>query len=336
LHFFWSSQDTSLASLQRAAHLNPNDSAVLTRLANAEVLSGQHDAAVAALQRAASFNPGDLSLQEAYGRGLIEAGRDAEAFSLYQKILGRFPRDANALVNYGLLAHRQGHEDEALDSWRRAVDIDPQQSNAQLYIAQFLDQGGEAQAAARHYRAYLKIVAAHQNDHRSETSVVLAVLVKVADADAAVNRAAEAMQGYQAAIQFAKKSGEKTIESLAFVHLADLQEKQGNAAAAAQSYQRALTLDASLSDPRSAASDWVNYGQFLQRQGKPERLVYACFLRAEDLLRTAPGTELSAVAKARTDSEIRLGREAASVRGNRDTILTEALTLQASSFPPNS
>jgi tetratricopeptide (TPR) repeat protein len=336
LHFFWSSQDTSLASLQRAAHLNPNDSAIQTSIAKAEALSGQHDAAVAALQRAASLNPGDLSLQEAYGRGLIEAGRDAEAYSLYQKILGRFPGDANALVNYGLLAHRQGHEDEALDSWRRAVEIDPQQSNAQLYLAQFLDQGGEAQAAARHYRAYLKIVAAHQNDHRSETSVVLAVLVKVADADAAVNHVAEAMQGYQGAIQFAEKSGEKTIESLAFVHLADLQEKQGNAAAAAQSYQRALTLDASLSDRRSAASDWVNYGQFLRRQGKPERFVFVCFLRAEDLLSTTPGTELSAVAKARAESELHLGREAAYVRSHRDAILAEALHIQASSLAPKS
>ena len=334
LHFFWSSQDTSLASLQRAAHLTPNDSAIQTSIAKAEALSGQRDAAVASLHRAASLNPEDLSLQEAYARGLIEAGRDAEAYSLYQKILRRFPRDANALVNYGLLAHRRGHKDEALDNWQRAIDIDPQQANAQLYIAQFLDQSGEAQAAARHYRAYLKIVAAHPNEHRSETSVVIAALVKVADADAAVNHAGEAAQGYQAAIQFAEKSCDKALESLALVHLADVQEKQSNTVAAAQSYQRALTLDASLSDPRSAASDWFNYGQFLRRQGQSERLVLVCFLRAESLLSTTPGTELSAVAKARADSEAHLGREAASVRGNRDTILQEALHLQASSFPP--
>jgi tetratricopeptide (TPR) repeat protein len=332
LHFFWAGQETSLASLQRAARLNPNDSAVQTRLAKAQALSGQRDSAITSLERAASLNPADLSLQEAYGRGLIEAGRDSEAYSLYQKMLRRFPRDANALVNYGLLAHRLGHEDEALDSWRRAVEIDPQQYNAQLYIAQFLDQTGEAQAAASHYRAYLKIVAANPDAHRSESATVLAVLIKVADADAAVNHAAEATQGYRAAVQFGEKSGDKTLESLALAHLAELQEKQGDIATAAQSYQRGLTLDASLSDPRSAASDWVNYGQFLRRQGKPERFVYACFLRAEELLRSTPGTELSVVTNARAETEARLGREAAAVRNNRDTILGEALHMEAASF----
>jgi Tfp pilus assembly protein PilF len=162
------------------------------------------------------------------------------------------------------------------------------------------------------------------------------VLIKVADADAAVNHAAEAMQGYRAAVQFAEKSGDKTLESLALVHLAELQENQGDPAAAAQSYQRALTLDASLSDPRSAASDWVNYGQFLRHQGKPERFVYACFLRAEELLRTSPATELSVVTNARAEAEARLGREAAAVRNNRDAILAETLHMQAASFPPKS
>jgi tetratricopeptide (TPR) repeat protein len=332
LHFFWSSQETSLASLERAARLNPDDSAIQTRLAKALALSGQRDGAITSLERAASLNPSDLSLQEAYGRGLIEAGRDAEAYGLYQKMLRRFPRDANALVNYGLLAHRLGHEDEALDRWRRAVDIDPQQYNAQLYIAQFLDQTGETQAGASHYRASLESVAANPNAHRSESATVLAVLIKVADADAAVNHAAEAVQGYQAAIQFAEKSGDKTLESLALTHLAELKEKQGDSAAAALSYQRALTLDASLSDARSTGSDWVNYGQFLRRRGKPERLAYACFLRAEDLLRSAPGAELSTVTRARAESELHLGREAASVRGNRYAILAEALRLQGDSF----
>ncbi|HVS89315.1 MAG TPA: hypothetical protein VHF01_13985 [Candidatus Acidoferrum sp.] len=51
---------------------------------------------------------------------------------------------------------------------------------------------------------------------------------------------------------------------------------------------------------------------------------------------TTPGTELSAVAKARAESELHLGREAASVRGNRDAILAEALHIQAASLAPKS
>jgi hypothetical protein len=111
-----------------------------------------------------------------------------------------------------------------------------------------------------------------------------------------------------------------------------LQEKQGNASAAAESYQRALVIDASLSDPHSAASDWLNYGQFLRRQRQPERLVYACMLRAESLLRATPGEELSAVAHARSESEARLGRGAILVRRSSDAVAKEALSIPASSF----
>jgi hypothetical protein len=62
---------------------------------------------------------------------------------------------------------------------------------------------------------------------------VPAALIKVADADAAINHTA-------------------------VVHLADLQEKQADIRGAAQSYQNALRLDTALSDTRSTASDWFN------------------------------------------------------------------------------
>ena len=193
----------------------------------------------------------------------------------------------------------------------------------------------ELQAAARHYRAYLQIVAAHPGEFRDKKSAVLAVYIKIADADAAANHPAEAMQGYNAAIEFAAKVGDKTLESLALAHRAGLQEKQGNAAAAAQSYQRALALDDPFADARGAASDWVNYGQFLRRRHQPERFVFACMIRAEDLLSTTPGDELLAVARVRSESEARLGREASAARRMSEALAKEALSLPASAFTPN-
>lgn len=55
-----------------------------------------------------------------------------------------------------------------------------------------------------------------------------AALIKVADADAAINHTADASKGYRAAACFADKAGDKALESLAIVHLADLQEKQAD------------------------------------------------------------------------------------------------------------
>jgi tetratricopeptide (TPR) repeat protein len=332
LHFYWSSEADSLPALERAAKLNPDDSSIHARLARASRLAGKSEASLAALQRAAMISPGGLSQQEAYARGLIEAGREAEAYAQYREILERWPHNTDALVNYGLLAQRLGHNDEAIDNWERAVDMDPAQTNAQLYLAQALDQRGEAQAAARHYRAYLQLVASHPSEHANEASSVLASLIKVADAEAAANHSNEALQGYTAAINFTEKVKDKPLESLALAHLADLQEQLGNAAAAAEAYQRALALDASLSDPASAASDWVNYGQFLRRQGQPERLVFACFLHAEELVKNTAGRAPAAVADVRAESEVRLGHQAAAVRRSNVTVVKEALALSAASF----
>jgi len=330
LHFWWSSEAKALPALQRAAALNPDDSSVQVRLARAEQIAGQRDAALAAMQRAAALNPANFALQESYGRSLIEAGRDTDAYAHFQKIIARWPRNPDALVNYGMLAHRLGHDEEAVDNWQRAVDVDPAQPNAQLYLAQALDQRAEPQAAAHHYRVYLGIIAARHQKNTADTGPVLAALIKVADADAAINHTVDASQGYRAAAGFADKAGEKALESLALVHLADLQEKQADISGAAQSYQHALQLDAALSDARSTASDWFNYAEFLRKQKQPERYVFACLLHAESTLESTPGDELRVVSEALKESEARLGKESAADRSKLDGIVAESLNLQVS------
>jgi tetratricopeptide (TPR) repeat protein len=147
LHFYWANVSRSLSSMERAARLNPDDSALQTRLAHAAQAAGSSDAALVAFGRAAEVSPGNLALQESYARALITAGRTEVAFALYQKVLQRAPQNANALVNYGFLADRLGYPDEAIESWQRAVTADPMQTNAQLYLAQATEQKGEMQSA---------------------------------------------------------------------------------------------------------------------------------------------------------------------------------------------
>ena len=235
-------------------------------------------------------------------------------------------------MNYGLLAHRLGHDTEAIDTWQRAVDVDPRQANAQLYLAQSLEQVGEQAAAARHYRAYLENVAKEPDKHRGENHTVLSALIKVADGDASGGQLAAASRGYSAAIQFAQKSNDAPLQSLALAHSADVLERMGKPAEAASSYQQALKLDEQTGDAKASAIDWLNYGQFLQRQKQPETLAFACFLKAEDLLRGSPGSDLSAVIKQREATEASLGKQAAAVRAKLPQFLSEATSL--SSFPP--
>ena len=332
LHFYWANVSASLSSLQRAVRLNPHDSAAQSRLAAAADAAGNRDLALAALKQAAEVNPGNLALQESYARGLLLAGRDADAYAFYQKLLARWPQDANSLLNYGLLAQKLGHPEEAVDSWQRAVAADPTLTKAQLYLAQALEQRGEPRAAARHYDAYLHVVAKHPAQHSGEAQTVISALIKVADADAATRKMQEALRGYQAAAQFAERIKNPGLQSLALAHAADTQANAGAAGEASQLFQQALLIDETQGDPRAAAVDWYNYGQFLLHQKQPEQLVFACFYRAQDLMSANPGEELTAITGARAASEARLGPSAHALPARLSKLLSEALSLQPSAF----
>jgi tetratricopeptide (TPR) repeat protein len=334
IHYYWANVSASLTTVQRAARLNPNDSAVQMHLARAADNAGNHDLALAALRRAADVNPADQNVQETYARGLILAGRDNDAYQLYRKLILRFPQNSNALVNYGLLAQRLGHPEEAVDTWQRAVAADPTQTTAQLYLAQALEQRGEIQAAARHYQTYLQVVAKHPAEHSSEGPAVISALIKVADADTAAQKIPQALIGYRAAAQFAEKIKNPGLQTLALVHAADAHERAGAIVDAAQRFQEALLIDETQGDPGTAAVDWYNYGQFLRHHHQPERLVFACFYRAQDLMSTTPGRELDAMAAAVTASGARLGPTAKALPSRLSKLLSEALSLSASAFSP--
>jgi len=325
IHFALGTNEASLAALQRAARMNPYDSMLEARIATAETKAGRRADAVAALTRAVAINPHNTALQHACARAMLEEGRYADAFEHYRKMLEMFPRDSDALVNYGLLAARLGHPEEAVESWEKAVDVNPNQANTQLYLAEALDQNGESAAAARHWQAFLRLAAAHPGDSIATTQQEISATIQLADDEARINHAEEALTGYLSGIALAERERDARLESLALAHLADLQEKKGNAQSAAHSYQRSLALDATAGDPRSEAFDWFNYGQFLRRRGQPEELAYACFLKAENLLGAAGGTDLKTIRTIRRDVENRLGKKAAAAEKDLPSLLDRAL-----------
>jgi tetratricopeptide (TPR) repeat protein len=326
LHFYLANRTDRLDSLQRAASLNPDDSTVQLRLAHAAELVGQRDRQMIALRRAAQINPESRSVQENFARGLVESGNTQEAYAHYLRIVDRWPTDADARVNIGLLAHQLGHYDEAADHWQRAIAVDPQQSLAQLYLAQLLEQQGQLQAAANHYRAYVQLTGQQPVPTRDQHVQALAIQLKIADADAAGNQVQNVGNEYFAIAQQAHDAHDAALESLAMIHLAELNEKSGDIPAAAIAYQRALTVDATLTDPKSVAADWLTFGQFLRRSGHSEDLVFACMLHAEQLMRNTPGDVQAAVSIARAESEKRLTpRAAAKVRATLPATLHQAV-----------
>jgi tetratricopeptide (TPR) repeat protein len=348
VRFFFTSDQSNLPHLLDAASLTPYDSSLQLTIARAESEEGHTDEALEALGRAVAANPADPRPQQARARALIQAQRFAEAYAHYQKMLSRFPRDPDSLVSFGLVATRLGRPDEAIESWEKALDVDPRQMNAQLYLAEALDRQGHPAAAARHYQAWLQLAAAAPGGQggtldlpgsaRGDATASVtpsqraAVMVELGEAYERTRQAAQALEVYRSAATLAAQAGDAKQEGIAQGHLAEALDAAGQSAAAAHAYQRALALDARSGDAPGEAIDWFNYGQFLRRRGLPEKLAFACFLRAEAILGTAAGPGLETASKIRREIEARLGREAAGVRNNLAAVLAAATSLPDSAF----
>jgi len=335
IHFALSNGSENLSALLRASDMNPYDSALEARIAFAETAAGNRDEAVASLQQAVALSPQNAALQHAYARALIEDGRYPDAYAHYQKMLQIFPRDPDALVNYGLLAAHLGNPDQAIDSWEKAVDVNPNQMNAQLYLAQAFDRKSEPASAARHWDIFLRLASTQSDSATISANQLISATIQLADDESAINQSDAALARYQSAIALAEHANDAKLESLALAHLADLQDKRKDAAAAAaaaQSYQRGLSLDSKAGDPRSEGFDWFNYGQFLRRHQAPDELVYACFLRAENLLASADPAELQTVQTARRQVAAQLGKKAPAAQKDLPALLARAATLPVGSL----
>ncbi len=332
VHFAMRNSEGNLASLRRAAEINPYDSGTQQRIARTELKAGNSAEAVAALEKAVAMNPTNIALQESYARSLIDSGRYDEAYANYQEFLERFPNDADALVNYGLLAARFQHPEAAIDAWNKALEIDPSESNAHLYLAHAYDESGSVASAARHWRAYLDSPPAQSPDPAAAAQQAIAATVQLGDDEAQLNQPSAAAKRYANAFDMAQQAKQPRLASLALVHLADVQEKAGDAPGALRSFQRALSIDATAGDSYAEGLDWFNFGQFLRRRGVEDDLVYACFARADTLMSAKPGQELDTVRAIRRQVETKLGKQAAPAERNLDALLPRALSLTSASL----
>jgi tetratricopeptide (TPR) repeat protein len=322
----------NLPALTRASQMNPYDSSVEARIALAEGKAGQRDAALDSLRRAAVLNSQNATLQQAYAKALLESGRYQDAYDHYGTMLKKFPRNENALVNYGVLAARSGHPEAAIDSWQKAAQVDPDQPNPHLYLAEAFEQRGDVTGAARQWQEYLRAAALWPDDPAARLDQQASAAVQLADDELKLARIDLAIPQYQAAIGMAERIGDRKLQAVAFSHLADAQEKAGDAKSAAISYQRGLKLDEKAGDPRGEAIDWFSYGQFLGRHNQSDDLVYACFVRAEELLKDAQTPELATVQAARRNVENRLGTSARKSPSALPELLVTAATLPPASF----
>lgn len=314
----------NLADLQRAATLDAYDSSLQTRIGRKQLEAGKPQDAVAAWQQAVRTNPADPTPRNLLLRHLTDERRFDEAYQLTHQSLRYAPEDADLLVNHGILAEQLGHSEEALASWNQALRLEPSQWRAHLYLADELDREGKAEAAIPHYVIFLDKAA--QLPNPPPAAELVATVLRLAECQVQANRADQADNTYDLALRLASQSGEKKLESFSSISKAELEAMRGKTPEALRLYQHALRLDSTLSDKRSEAADWYNYGLFLRDSGFPTRLVYACLVHSESLMEPFKDSpEFPPIVRVREEVEKKLGGGAAQLRRNPNPALDEAL-----------
>ena len=313
-------------ALEHAAALDSFDSQLQMRLARKRLENGNPQQAEAAWREAMQVNPSDPAPRQALLQFLIEQNRFDEAYTLTEASLKYSPKDANLLVDHGILALKFDHADQAVADWTRAAEIDPNQMLAHLYLAHELDREGQAQQAASHYQSYLEKIGRQSVENRPSAEFVIGIVLRMADCRLRASQTDLALKSYQMAEKLAVQTSQPKLESVADVNEAALQAKSGKLDEALRLYQRALELDASTGDTAATAFDWYTYGRFLDDSGFPEKLAYACVLKAQLMAKSLPKSPLpDSVGTLTFQMEKHLGSVAVAVRSNSQPALQDAL-----------
>ena len=300
---------TDVEALQRAAAMNPYDTAVQMRIARSKVELGASDEAVAAWRRAIAANPSDPAPRNALLQFFTANQRFEEAYDLAKQSIARSPKDVDLLVNLGILANQLGHNDEAAQNWQKAIALDHKQVFAHLYLADLYDHQGKPETAIPEYAYYLEKITHGLESERPPIAQTASVVLRLADAQSRSKQTAPSLRSYQLAEQLAAQAEHdadtsisqpaeqrltmlefntvaRKLQAIAAAGEAEQHSQLGNSSEAMIAFQRALKLDGTLDDRRTEATDWYNFARLLLDQKHSTRLAFAASLRAESLLKS--------------------------------------------------
>jgi tetratricopeptide (TPR) repeat protein len=237
--------EESLPALREYVALNPDDSAVVERLA--EVTR------IVAEERRQLADPGLRAKRE--GWAALDANRTDEAEVKLQEAVARHPRDAEAVGGLGLVRLRQGKHDEAQELFESAARLEPKARGKWEGLARTSRFWGLL-ARARNAREAGQVESAEAiaREARSLDPKEPAAVAELARIYVKAGRArdAEALSA-----QLAPEARAEIAAALAGMHLAKLRESArahrdaGRADAAIRDYEQAAALDAD--DP------WLRY-----------------------------------------------------------------------------
>jgi tetratricopeptide (TPR) repeat protein len=163
----------ALGFLQRAAHFQRNNAAVVSNLAQAYFMLKRYEDAMATFRKASRLDPLQVQFKLGIANSLAMLGQLGDAEILLRKLTDRFSRHALAWFNLGNVVRDQNRGDEALACYRRALELDPQFVDAHINLADMLHKLMRFEDAEREYRACLASAPGHLIARCNLASVVM-------------------------------------------------------------------------------------------------------------------------------------------------------------------
>ena len=143
----------AMGFLERAAHPQRNNAAVIGNLAQGYFANERYAEAHAAFRKASRLDPRNVQFQLGMANCLALQDQHAAAEALLRKLITRFAQHALAWCSLGNVLRDQGRAAAAIDSYQRALEIDPQLADARNNLAGTLHKLLRFEEAEREFRA---------------------------------------------------------------------------------------------------------------------------------------------------------------------------------------
>ena len=144
----------SVAALENALRIEPNNTVVLVRAATTCMLIDQPERGLKYLEKANLLAPTDADILWHLGYMYHKAGRDKEAVATLLKSLEQKPNNKLAYYDLGLIYWNMNDDDKAAASYEKAIEIDPQFADAYYDLGCFyLDRANAQKAEANLVKA---------------------------------------------------------------------------------------------------------------------------------------------------------------------------------------
>jgi tetratricopeptide (TPR) repeat protein len=225
----------SLAALQTAANLLPDDAVAQLNLGNALARLQRKDEAMTCFRKAVQLNPDLVQAHHSLGNALYESGQFASAIPCYQRVLALQPTFAEAHGSLGSALSALGRLNEAIASYQQALRLAPELVEVHVNLGNALRELAQLDDAIACYETALQL---RPDLLQCHTSIATALRLQ-ANTDAAELRCQHALTLHP-------------DDNSALIVLAEIRADQGRFVEAEQLFKQVIDNDPHITEAWSS------------------------------------------------------------------------------------